>query len=63
MAAAVEYYGDEGATETIRFIRTFDRVFDCLNTCHLKEELHQGKPDLFPYVYPTGVRFKVCNIV
>ena len=47
MAAAIEYYGDRDATEMVRFLRTFDRFFDCLNTRHLKEGLRKRKPDLF----------------
>ena len=63
MAAALEYYGDGAATETVRFLRTFDCFFDCLNTRHSKEGLRKRKPDLFPYVYPTDVRFKVSKYV
>ena len=63
MAAALEYYGDEGATETVRFLQMFDRFFDCLNTRHSKEGQRKRKPDLFPYVYPTDIRFKVLNSV
>ena len=47
MAAALEYYGDEAATETVRM---FDRFFDCLNTHHSKGQCKR-KPNLLPHVY------------
>lgn len=55
--------GDPEMTETIRFVRFFDRFFDCLNVSSLSEGRHSRKPDLYPYRSPNDKRFTVCAAV
>ena len=62
VADAMEYIGDESTKETIRFVRTFDRFFDMLNTRSLEECVHKLKPDLAPYRYPDDSRLKVHTV-
>ena len=47
VAHAMELMGDSEMTETIRFVRFFDRFFDCLNVSSLSEGRHSRKPDLY----------------
>lgn len=49
VAAAIEYFGDPETVETQKFVRTFDRFFDCSNTRPPKEGILKRKPDLSPY--------------
>jgi len=41
---AMELMGDPEMTETIRFVRFFDRFFDCLNMSYLKEGIRENRP-------------------
>ena len=58
VAEAMEYYDDNDTVETRKFVRTFDRFFDMLNTRSLEEGIYK-KPDLLPYRKIDDTRFKV----
>lgn len=62
VAAAMEYYAEAETVETMKFVRVFDRFFDCLNTRHPKEGLLKRKPDLSPYRTSSDIRLKVCYL-
>ena len=59
VACAMEVLGDESMSETIRFVRNFDRWFDCLNVSSLSEGKRSLKKDLYPYRTPADTRFDV----
>ena len=59
VAHAMELMGDPEMTETIRFVRFFDRFFDCLNVSSLSEGRQTRKTDLYPYRSPNDKRFTV----
>lgn len=46
--ALEELYG-ENISETVHFIRTFNKLFDCLNVRNLLEGRNKRNPDLNPY--------------
>lgn len=60
VAHAMELMGAPDMIETIRFVRMFDRFFDCLNVSSLSEGRRARKPDLNPYRSPNDIRFTVC---
>lgn len=45
------YFGDPSTTETQKFIRMFDKLFDCLNVRSLTQWIKKMKPDLKPSVH------------
>ena len=59
VANALKYHGDASTTETERFVRTFDKFFDCLNVRNLQEHHHRRKPNLAPYSSSTDERLSV----
>ena len=59
MANALDYYGDPDTTETRKFVRNFDRFFDCLNVRCTQEGIQKRKPDLRPYRDPSDSRLTV----
>lgn len=59
VADAFAYYGDPTTTETERFVRNFDRLFDYLNVRSLTDWKSKKKPDLKPYSSPSDSRLKV----
>jgi len=59
VASAFAYYGDDDTKETERFVRTFDRFFDMMNTRCLEEGMQNIKPDLDPYREKNDDRFEV----
>ena len=60
MANALDYYGDpDTTTETRKFVRNFDRFFDCLNVRCTQEGIQKRKPDLRPYRDPSDSRLTV----
>ena len=63
MANAMENVGDTSMSETIRFVRFFDRFFDCLNVTSLSGGRKSLKPDLYPYRTPTDTRFKQNDVI
>ena len=59
VADFMELMGDKEMEETIKFVRTFDRFFDCLNVRNVSEGRKTLKPDLYPYRTSDDTRFKV----
>ena len=49
VAHALQFYGDPDTTETQRFVRTFDKFFDCLNVRSPSEYIKKRKENLQPY--------------
>ena len=62
MADALAYFGDEETAETEKFIRMFDRFFDCMNVRSISEWKSKLKPDLQPYTCTDDCRLKVRGI-
>ena len=62
VAEAFAYFNDPDTRETQRFVRTFDRFMDCLNTQSFDEGIHRRKPDLSPYRTPEDTRLKVQHM-
>jgi len=61
VADAFAYFADDSTTETERFVRYFDRFFDCMNVRCFTECFEHRKPDLRPYRSPKDDRLKVTN--
>lgn len=59
VADALQLENNPNLTETIRFIRKFDRFFDMMNVRSLDESVLKRKPDLRPFRSITDNRFKV----
>lgn len=59
VADALAYFGDPKTEETEKFIRYFDKLFDCLNVRSLSEWKTSRKPDRKPYTSPDDSRFEV----
>ena len=47
----------------LKFVRTFDKFFDCLNGRNLKEHILRRKPNLKPYFSPNDGRLEVWLLV
>ena len=56
------FYGQE-VQGTVKFIRMFDKFFDCLNTRSLTEADRNRKPNVAPYKSPNDQRLKVINFL
>ena len=54
--------GDRDMEETVKFVRNFDRFFDCLNVSNLSEGRKSRKLDLYPYRTPDDTRFDVSAV-
>ena len=50
--------GDE-VTETIQFVKNFDKFFDCVDVTNLSAGKEQRKPFKQPYYSDTDFRLKV----
>ena len=50
-------------TETEKFCRMFNQLFDCFNTRHLIEAVQKVNSDLMPYKSKDDDRLKVCTSV
>ena len=61
MANALAFYGDLQTRETQRFVRMFDKSFDCLNGRNVDEHRKQRKPDLKPYYSEDDERLSVSG--
>lgn len=59
VAHCMENMGDRDMEETIRFVRYFDRFFDCLNVSNMTEGRKSRKKDLYPYRTADDDRFDV----
>ena len=54
----MELAGKPETQEIIRFIRTFDKAFDCLNV----SKFGDTKPDRQPYTDVNDPRFQVSDV-
>lgn len=63
VADALAYFGDPCTKETEKFLRCFDKLFDCLNVRSLSEWRTSRKPDRKPYTSPDDDRLKVCQTI
>ena len=61
VADAFAYYGESDTRETQKFVRTFDRFFDMLNTRSLEEGIYKIKPDLLAYKTFDDPRFTIIS--
>ena len=59
MADALAYFGDPRTEETEKFIRHFDKFFDCLKVRSFSEWKQTRKPDRKPYTSPNDLRLEV----
>ena len=57
------YVCQDNTKETEKFVRTFDKFFDCLNGRNLKEHILRRKPNLKPYFSPNDGRLEVWLLV
>lgn len=64
MANGIEHVGGEEATETVKFIRMMDKLFDCLNVTNFSSGKTKRKPFQDPYrpsvENKEDFRLKVC---
>lgn len=63
MAEGLSMYGGPESTETQRFVRNFDKFFDCLNVRSPDEHQRRRKPNLKPYTSPADERLIVSWLV
>ena len=61
MADALQMEDKPYLSETIRFIRNFDKFFDIMNVRSLEEYITKRKPDLKPFRSASDDRLKVCT--
>ena len=59
MANGLNYYGWSGTKETEKFVRVFDKFFDCVNVRSIKEAATKRKPNQEVYRSPDDARLKV----
>lgn len=59
VASAFAHFGDPATFETERFVRMFDKFFDCLNVRSFTECTEKRKPDVRPYRSKDDPRFDV----
>ena len=59
MADAFSLEGNDGLRETERFVRFFDKFFDCMNVRNFNEAVYKRKPDLRPYRSADDPRLSV----
>ena len=59
VAHAFEFYGDSDTEETVKFIKMFDKFFDCFNVRCVSESVQKRKPHLWPYRDPCDSRLSV----
>ena len=53
------FIGGDKVTETIEFVKNFDKFFDCVNITNLLAGKEQWKPFKQPYYSGTDFRLKV----
>ena len=59
VANALQFYGNPDTTETERFVRTFDKFFDCLNVRSPNEHITKRKEHMKPYSSASDERLLV----
>lgn len=55
----LEQFGTDQTAETRKFVKNFDRFFDCMNVRCISEGRKERKPDLRPYCGPCDSRLAV----
>ena len=60
VANALQFYGQSETKETERFIKFFDKFFDCLNVRGVNEDVTKKKPNLSPFRSPNDQCLVVC---
>ena len=50
------------ATETARFVETFDKFFDALNVSNFTSGIRSRKPFQRPYINSDDERIEVCTL-
>ena len=60
-AEGLRVYGGEEMVETERFVRMFDKFFDCLNVRSPDEHQRRLKPNLKPYTRSDDERLTVSG--
>ena len=63
VANVLAFYGDPATKETERFVRTFDKFFDCLNVRCCGEYCKRRKPNLAPYRQESDERLVVSLMI
>ena len=63
VANALAFYGDPATKETERFVRYFDKFFDCLNVRCCDEYRRRRKPYLAPYTQESDERLVVSFVM
>lgn len=53
------FIGGDEVTETVQFVKNFDKFFDCVNVTNLSAGKEQRKPFKQPYYSGTDFRLKV----
>lgn len=61
VADAFSHEKNDNLRETERFVRNFDRFFDCMNVRNFKEAIYRRKPDLTPYRCSNDPRLSVSS--
>ena len=59
VANALAFYGNPATKETERFVRNFDKFFDCLNVRCREEYRRRRKANLAPYTQENDERLVV----
>ena len=62
VANGLSYYGQSSTTETEKFVRIFDKFFDCVNVRAIGEVATKRKPNQEVYKSPDDIRLKVLTI-
>ena len=62
MAKGLEYFGKEETEETMRFVVTFDKFFDCFNVSTFKAGKHSRNAFKSPYYSSNDFRLKVVCV-
>ncbi|XP_077861638.1 uncharacterized protein LOC144342249, partial [Saccoglossus kowalevskii] len=58
VANALAAFHANGNQATIKFVRNFDKFFDCLNVRSMKEGINKRKPNLLPFNNPADPRLE-----
>ena len=59
----ISFTGGDEVTETVKFVKNLDMLFDCVNVTNLSAGKEQRKPFKQPYYSGTDFRLKVCTRV
>ena len=57
----ISFTGGDDGTETVQFVKNFDKLFDCVNVMNLSAGKEQRKQFKQPYYSGTDFRLQVCT--